>query len=67
MSKTREVSLRGWVANYSVNELAEQRGIHRSGIYQALKARRKIFLMVDENNVIKKIIEYKEPVKIWLK
>ena len=67
MSKTREVTLRGWVSNYSVNELAEQRGIHRSGIYQAIRNQRKIFLIVDENNIIEKITEYKDPVEIWNK
>lgn len=65
MSETREVSLRGWIANYSVSSLAEKRGIHRSAVYQALKERRKIFLLVDENNRIEKITEYKDPVEIW--
>ncbi len=67
MSKTREVTLRAWAANNSGAEVARQCGITRGAVNQAINSGRKIFLHVDDSNNIKRVTEYKSPVRIWNK
>ena len=63
--KVREVRLKAFALNVKPADIARQRGITPQAVSQAIKGTRQIFLTVDEDNLIQRVTEYRDPVEIW--
>ena len=64
---TREVKLRTLTFNVSQADIARQCNVTAQTVSQAIKAERQIFLIVNDDNEIQKVLEYRDPVEIWNK
>ena len=67
MSKVREVRLKTLTINVSQADIARQCEITPQAVSQAILEQRQIFVTIDDNNKIQKVVEYKDPVRIWNK